>query len=96
MFSTGFHMLSINSGPTLRQKIWIHLQNRGFVTTVKLLRLPHSPSPHRRGTVGGGNAPLLCTSDERCSSFSFHYAAAAAITRAIISQKSRSGKYALQ
>lgn len=95
MFSIGFHMLSINSGPVFRQKIWICLQNRGLVTDVKLLTLPHSPSPQRRGAVGGDNAPLLCTSDERCSSFSFHHAAAA-ITRSIISQKLRSGKYALQ
>lgn len=32
MFSMGFHMLSVNSGPMFRQKIWIHLQNRGLVT----------------------------------------------------------------
>lgn len=31
MFSMGFHMLSVNSGPMFRQKIWVHLQNRGSV-----------------------------------------------------------------
>lgn len=39
---------------------------------------------------------MLRTSDDRRSSFAFHHDAAAVITGAIISQKLRSGKYALQ